>query len=338
MNWHYESGGQSAGPIPEEELRRLLAAGTLTTKTLIWREGMAAWAPLGETLGAPSAPPPASGGADAGEPPQPGWIRCTATGKSFPPSEIVYIAGKPYSLEAKDSVVQGVVQTGAVPTDLGERTGPAWEDRETLGMWKAAIETTKAVLLSPGETFATMKREGGLGGPLLFMVIFGSIAGIVGIGYQIIIQKTMSSAMPQLQQAQAGNPFAGGLPVAAWIAVAIFMPALIALGSFITTGIAHLSLMICGGAKQPFETTYRTYCYAQGAAAPLQLIPVCGAYLAAIWGIVVLCIGIAKTHEIGTGRAVIAVLLPMLLCCGTIFIVAVAFGATAAIAAKGGMN
>ena len=340
MNWHYESGGQSAGPIPEDELRRLLAAGTITTKTLIWREGMSAWAPLGETLPAAPAvfPAPATGSDDTGGAPPAGWIRCTATGKSFPPSEIVYIAGKPYSLEAKDSVVQGVMQTGTVPMDLAERTGPAWEDRATLGLWKAGSETVKAVLMNPTETFTTMKREGGLGGPLLFLTIFGSVAGIVGVLYQVIIQNTMQSTMTKLQEAQPGNPFAGGMPTIAWIGIAVMMPLLIAIGSFITAGIAHLSLMICGGAKQPFETTFRTYCYSQGAAAPLQLVPICGAYIAGIWGLICVCVGLSKTHEIGIGRAVLAVLLPVVFCCGTVVLVAIALGATAAMAAKGGLN
>jgi hypothetical protein len=333
MTWHYEANGQSNGPISETELRALLAAGTINEKTLIWREGMSAWTALGEALPPEGTPEPAASAEGA---PPAGWIRCTATGKSYPPNEIVYIAGKPYSLEAKDSVVQGVVQTGAVPGDLLARTGPAWEDRATLGLWAALVQTVKAVLLNPAETFAAMKREGGLGGPLLYMVLLGSLGGIAAIVYQIIAQAGMERAMPELQKAQAAAPF-GHMTTAIWIGFAVAMPFLIVLGAFITSGIFHLSLMICGGAKQPFETTFRTYCYANGSVGPLHLIPVCGAYIGAIWGIVCLCIGLSKTHEIGVGRAVLAVFLPVVVCCAGGVLIAFVFGLTTALAAHGGL-
>lgn len=332
MNWHYESNGQSQGPISDEEIARLVAAGTINDKTLVWREGLAAWSPLGEVWQAPPAgTPPASA---EGAPPA-GWIRCTATGKSYPPNEIVYIAGKPYSLEAKDSVVQGVIQTGAVPGDFAARTGPAWEQRQELGLVTAAWQTAKAVLLNPVETFASMKREGGLGNPLLYMVIVGSIAGVISIGYQIVVQLSMNAALSEeLRKAQANAPFGMAFTSGMMIGMAVFMPLLIVIGTFIMSGVVHLSLMICGGAKQPFETTFRAYCYANGAAAAFQVIPFCGAYITAIWGLVALCIGIAKSHEIGGGRAVLAVLLPLLLCCGGAVTLALVFGMTAAMAGK----
>lgn len=338
MTWYYEANGQSQGPVAEAEISRLLAAGTINEKTLIWREGLSAWTPLGEIWppgGGAATPAPAT--ASAGGAPPEGWIRCTATGKYFPPNEIVYIAGKPYSLEAKDSVVQGVIQTGTAPGDLAERNGPAWERRQELGIWQAGWQTTKAALLNPVETFSTMKREGGIANPLLFLVVFGSIGGIIGIGYQLFMQLAMTSALPaEARQAQLSGPFGAGLTTGIWIALAVAMPVLIAVGSFITAGIIHLSLMICGGAKQPFETTFRAYCYSNGAAALLQLIPLCGAYITGIWGLVCLCIGISKSHEINGGRAVLSVLLPFILCCGSVFAIAMVFGFSAAFAAKGG--
>jgi hypothetical protein len=115
MNWYYESGGQQQGPVADSELDRLLAEGKITLDTLVWREGLAGWTPL--RTARPAAPPPvaapapvdagweltrpaapiapaasAAGGSDT---PQPGWIRCTLTGRYFPPSEIIYLEGKP---------------------------------------------------------------------------------------------------------------------------------------------------------------------------------------------------------------------------------------------------
>ncbi len=49
------------GPVPEEQLRAMLASGDLYWDDLIWREGMADWLParqVTELVGAPPSPPP----------------------------------------------------------------------------------------------------------------------------------------------------------------------------------------------------------------------------------------------------------------------------------------
>lgn len=307
MNWYYDLGGQRQGPVDEAELDRLIAADTVKPDTLVWREGMAGWAPLKDAR-------PAGGGAAVPE----GWIRCTATGRYFPPSQIVYLDGKPYSAEAKPGIVQGVLQGGTLPigTDA-ERTGPAWEQRGQLGFFPAIWQTMKAVLLDPNRAFATMKREGGLGTPLGYHVLLGSVGGIASLFYQFVFQMGgLSSLPPEVREKLLGAIGGAGAGITfLMLGSIIAMPLLLVLSTFISSGIFHLSLMICGGAKQPFETTLRTYCYASGSGTIFQLIPFCGASIGGLWALVCLCMGLAKTHEIGTGRAVCAVLLPTVVCC-----------------------
>lgn len=329
MNWYYEKAGQRMGPVPEAELDRLTASGEINAATLVWSEGMANWTPLGQARAAG-----ASAGAAPGEAVPEGYIRCTATGKYFPPSEIVYIEGKPYSAAAKPGVLQGVMQSGVVPAGFDStRNGPAWEQRAQLGMVKAGWETIKVVLTKPSEAFATMKREGGLGGPLLYPVIFGSIGSIAGLAYQFLMNLGTSAVAQQASHQSGGiNPaIFAGMTGGMLLVLAVFMPAFIAMGTFIGAGILHLSLMICGGAKQPFETTFRTYCYVQGSAGILQVVPLCGAMVSGIWALVCLCIGLSKTQEISTGKAVLAVLLPTVVCClGVFIVVGAVFGAVMA--------
>ncbi len=329
MNWYYDLGGQRQGPVPEAELDRLLAAGTINPTTLVWCEGMANWTPLSQ------ARPVAGGPAAVPE----GHIRCTATGRYFPPSQIVYLDGKPYSAEAKPGLVQGVLQGGALPGDVTEeRTGPAWEQRAQLGFFPAIWQTIKAVLMDPNRAFATMKREGGIGAPLGFQVLLGSVGGFASLFFQLVLQLGgMSTLPPEVREKLLPMVGGAGIGVAvALVAAVIVLPLFMVLGTFIYAGLLHLSLMICGGAKQPFETTLRTYCYATGSGAIFQLIPFCGASVGGLWGLVCLCMGLAKTHEIGTGRAVCAVLLPMALCCVLVVLVMVAaFGFAAS---AGGFN
>jgi hypothetical protein len=335
MNWYYEQNGQRQGPVPESELPKLLASGAITQRTLVWREGLANWTPLADAwtppaAGAPPLPDETAGSAT----PQPGWVQCTATGRWFPPSQIVTIGGKPYSAAAKPQVLQGALESGVLPSGgEAERIGPAWEQRAQLGLVKAGWETIKGVLTNPNETFATMKREGGAGSPVLYIVLWGSIGGIVGVAYQFLLHLLTPSVAAE--PAQAAILEGLGVTGPMMLGYLIGMPIFMLLSAYIGSGILHLSLMICGGAKQAFETTLRTYCYAQGSAAMLQIVPGCGALVSGIWALVATCIGMSRTHEITTGRAVCAVLLPTVVCClGAFFVVGAIAGA--AMAAQGG--
>jgi len=171
----------------------------------------------------------------------------------------------------------------------------------------------KGVLLEPVETFATMKREGGLGAPLLYNVACGWATGLVGIVYNLVFRASFTSFFPpeirKILEAQSE------MNTIILIVLAVILPLLLILGAFIVSGVIHLSLMLFGGARQPFETTLRTNCYAFGSTNLLQMIPLCGGIAYLVWYIVAMCIGLAKTHETTTGRSVGAVLLPVGLCC-----------------------
>jgi hypothetical protein len=301
MNWYYALGEKRQGPISDADLEALLAAGTINEETLVWKEGMAHWTPLKEARAATSGQPPA------------GWIRCTATGRYFPPEEIVYLDEKPYSAAAKPEVLQNILQTGAIPGSEAGRTGPPWENRGTLGFFKAAGQTIWQVLCKPSEAFATMKREGGVGSPLLFNVLLGSAAQLVTIGYNLLFHPYIDAFMKQFfpQTVDLQSNFNQIIMVV----IALLTPVILTLGTFLVSGILHVSLLICSGAQQPFETTYRTNCFAYGATVPLHLLPLLGPYLAVLWWVVLMCIGLSRTHEISGGRSVVAVLLPVVACC-----------------------
>jgi hypothetical protein len=107
----------------------------------------------------------------------------------------------------------------------------------------------------------------------------------------------------------------------------VLVPVFVVIGLFIGAAIMHLCLMIVGGARQPFETTFRVLAFTQGATGVLQMIPICGAAIAGVWAIVVNCIGLARAHETDLWRAVVAVFLPVIVCCGFAFCLALAIPA-----------
>ena len=60
--WYYTLNNQQVGPVSEDEIKNLVAAGTITQKTMVWTTGMAAWQLIGQTPLASlmgSVPPPA---------------------------------------------------------------------------------------------------------------------------------------------------------------------------------------------------------------------------------------------------------------------------------------
>lgn len=66
MQWYYSISGQRLGPIPHEELERLIQTGSITGDALVWRQGMDQWKTLDEVrLRDPAlfaiAPPPLPG-------------------------------------------------------------------------------------------------------------------------------------------------------------------------------------------------------------------------------------------------------------------------------------
>lgn len=209
---------------------------------------------------------------------------------------------------------------GPVPETTTPRSGLPWEHRQERGFFNAFVETLVMVLTKPSEAFAVMKREGGLGEPLIYALIGGSIGGIVSLLYQLGLQSTRFFANRQdTFAAMAGRGFGS----AAFI---ILIPLFVIVGLFIGSAIVHLCLIIVGGANKPFETTFRVVAFSQGSAGPLQIIPICGGLISGVWGLVCNCIGLARAHGTDTGRAVLAVFLPLIVCCGGIMLIAFIFG------------
>ncbi len=62
MDWHYERGGKSYGPVPADDLHALIRSGQVTRDTPVWHRGLSGWiaagsSELGDLFG--DRPPPA---------------------------------------------------------------------------------------------------------------------------------------------------------------------------------------------------------------------------------------------------------------------------------------
>jgi hypothetical protein len=212
------------------------------------------------------------------------------------------------------------ISAAAAPETPAPRSGLPWEHRQERGFVNAFIETLAMVLTKPDLAFRTMKTEGGLAEPLIYALIGGCVGGIVSLLLSLGLQ-SMGVFAGQRDSFAA----LAGLGIGSF-ALIILVPLFIVIALFIGAAIVHLCLMIVGGANKSFETTFRVLAFSHGSTGPLQIIPVCGGLISAVWALVVNCIGLARAHETTTGRAVLAVFLPLLVCCGGGILLAMMFG------------
>jgi hypothetical protein len=199
-------------------------------------------------------------------------------------------------------------ETDTVHREETARGDTAWERRSSWLDFPAIFEMIRAVLIEPTATFRRMKTSGDLASPMIFAVLLGTIGVLGGLFWNLMMQ-----SMGFLSDSAAAEGWF--LSTGILLTMAIFSPVLVLLGTFISSGILHVCLMITGGAKNGFEATYRVVCYATGATALFQLFPFCGGLIGGVWAIVAEVFGAREMHETTTGRALLAVLLPLLFCC-----------------------
>lgn len=201
------------------------------------------------------------------------------------------------------------------------RTGPPWEGPgEFLQRY---VDTVRGVLAESKAFFANLRLQGGLGAPITF--------ALIGMGISALATAIYSSFGSFASYGWPG----GGMPSGGFVGALIFGLLVGLVGLFIGSGIFHLMLSLLGAARQPFEATFRVVAYAYGATALIGIIPICGSFIGALYGIYLYIIGLADVHQTDIGKSAIAVLAPVVVCCvlgillwGTIM--ALIFGAAAA--------
>jgi len=181
---------------------------------------------------------------------------------------------------------------------------PPWERREGFGFLNSLYLTAKDVLLAPGRFFHRMPSQVGILQPLLFALVLGAVGTFIAWLYSLV--------SASLQMVLLGD-FSHGQSSLISFLLFIFSPVLVTMGIFIQAGLTHGTLMLLGGNRLGFEATFRVSAYSE-ATTIILLIPVCGSWLAMIWSMVILIIGLYNIHETEPWKAVLAVLAPLLLC------------------------
>jgi hypothetical protein len=185
------------------------------------------------------------------------------------------------------------------PETSGEEL-PPWESGE--GFIGAFFTTSREALFSPTKFFKKVAAGQGYGFPLIYAII----AGIIGIGVSTLWQWLLLSRFIPLEGIQA-------LPYGISLAfILVMMPIGLILSILIWSALFHLFLMIVGGNKKGFQSTFRAISYTFSVSL-FQIIPIIGGFIVFIYGFILTIIGVREGHGISTGRATLAVFLPLIL-------------------------
>lgn len=208
-----------------------------------------------------------------------------------------------------------------------------WENRSQLGFWPALRDTFLLLLKTPADAFRMAARTGDYNSPLLWAVLLGTVFGVIGQIWGVMF----NFATIPLMGSDAG-PGAVGFGVLGGVGVLIvsifIIPIGVIIGLFISSGLFHLCLMLIGGlqnSRTGFEGTVRAVAYSYVANSS-QVVPVVGSFIYLVWAVVLWVIGLREVHNTTTGKALLAVFIPVIVCCGFFILV---FGA-AMMAAIGG--
>ncbi len=120
MEWHYTLNDEAVGPVPEDEIKDLLAQGTINSESMVWNETFEDWKPLSDTnLAALVSTIPVADAAPAQNiTAEADSDFCSICGKAFPHDELVDINGNNSCAECKPLALRRFQENSAVSTNF----------------------------------------------------------------------------------------------------------------------------------------------------------------------------------------------------------------------------
>lgn len=196
--------------------------------------------------------------------------------------------------------------------------GNPWDQRARLGFVNALIENTKLFALNPSEAWARTQRTGDLVGPLIFGVLLGWIGAFFQLIWQLLFGnaalRMLMSSMPPEARSQMGPMISAG---AGGFVGFIVYPIIAVIVLFIGAAILHLCCMLVGALAESdsgFEGSFRAVAFSAVGSLG-YVVPVVGGLIVMVWTIFLAVLGVSTLHRTSQGKALLAVLLPIILCC-----------------------
>jgi hypothetical protein len=193
-----------------------------------------------------------------------------------------------------------------------------WEDPNAgIGSF---VPTAGQFIAAPYHAYGRMSLSVDLVRPIAYFVIWVLFGVLAGQFWQYLLWTPETlNLIPKEFMAEA--PWLArilGRPTAMTVAVILVIAPLVNLiVLFIWSGLIHLVLSLVGGAPRGFTATLRVVCYSQTTSVAI-LVPYIGGLVQIVWGLVLQIIGLSQAHRTTGGKAALAVLVPLALCCGCV--------------------
>ncbi|HWV37546.1 MAG TPA: YIP1 family protein [Vulgatibacter sp.] len=192
-----------------------------------------------------------------------------------------------------------------------------WEERDRLGFFPALVETWKRSVFQPTAFFSTLSP--GPVGPAWGYAVLISVPSVV----LTVLGLSLMGGDEAWRETGIGLlPLAIGAAILSTVSV------------WINAAVLHVCALIAGAASQGFDATFRSVAYSTGPSI-FAWVPLVGG-LSGIWVLVLEVIAIQNLQRTTRGRAILAVLLPVIsiTICGCLG--ALLVGASASMLVSGG--
>mgnify|MGYP006297132265 CR=1 FL=1 len=173
------------------------------------------------------------------------------------------------------------------------------------------IEKVKGLILDPTGTYQKLKEEE-LGGALRYFIIWLLIFAVLSALSFAFIGSMIFSMIPETEELAMFNATfgaAGGLLLGGIIFIAVLIGGII--GIFIGGLIIHLGVILVGGSRG-YSETVKSLIYGGTPSYLFGWIPIIG-FIGSIWALILVIFGIKELQDLSTGKAVIAVLIPVII-------------------------
>ena len=210
-------------------------------------------------------------------------------------------AGKECGDEGAEELGRGVEDHGgSIP----------WEEPSDGNIFLSLLKTIRQSLFSPARFFERVAPGGVFGYPVSYGLLLSFLGVFVQMMWNLILNRdTVEGALAFL------NITPHEASVTFLFLAAVGVPVLIlflVVSLFVEAAVVHVCLAILRGARAPFVGTLKVTCYSCSVYV-FMFIPFVGVPLVTVWGIVLKVMGISRVHRIGTGKAILALLLPVII-------------------------
>jgi len=188
-----------------------------------------------------------------------------------------------------------------------------WEERDRLGIVEAFVQTVRLLVTDPTDAFSRLRPDGDLTSPMLFGIIVSWLSVLLSQVWNVLFMSSLGGLVRGLE----GLERFGAPSVVDLLVTLLVWPIIYVVMVFVGSAILHLCLLIVSATEKSeagFEGTLKVYAYST-VAWLAAVIPFVGSLVLILWSLVLEVIGFTAVHRTSQGRALVAVLIPTIVCC-----------------------